>query len=181
MRDQKDAFDSLPRPKTQSKLAMYPYDVSTPFVKNVHIGKDIGLAIAAMSEVMNTAKGMALDCEWKVKFDGNGKKTEWKIGLIQLAYYNNDPNIKQYLLIRTHQLKKLPSSLVSLLSDNSINVVGVNVGGDIARIGRDFGLVRAVSRRRASTVISLGLMARKRDVVPSGNWNESISKGCARV
>ena len=71
----------------------------------------------------------------------------------------------QYPFILTHQLNALPGNLDSLLTDNSIKVVGVNIGGDLARIGRDFGIERAMSRRNKDTFISLGTFARKIDVV----------------
>jgi len=39
--------------------------------------------------------------------------------------------------------------------------VGVNVGGDIARLGRNFGAEMVIAKRKWSTIINLGQYARK--------------------
>jgi hypothetical protein len=44
----------------------------------------------------------------------------------------------------------------------------VNVGGDLARIGREFGAGESIAMRNKETIINLGQCARKRDVVQSG-------------
>ena len=168
LRDQKDEFNKGSTATHGTKTATYPYD--DKFVKIVTSQSDICSAVSAMDMIMNKEKGMALDCEWRVQFYGHGKKNESKVGLIQLAYFNKEQNDrKQYLLIRTHKLDRLPGPLVSLLSSNSVNVVGVNVGGDLLRIGKDFGVQRTLAKRDAKTIISLGVFARKRDVVQSGS------------
>jgi hypothetical protein len=52
--------------------------------------------------------------------------------------------------------------------DDSITIVGVNVGGDLAKIGRDFNLSDVMSDRGEGSVINLGSYARDRDVVQNG-------------
>ena len=169
VREEKDRLNAdVPQRNAQSKMAMYPYNGDSPVIKTVDTAQQINLAVSAIKEIIDNAKGLALDCEWKIEFLGNGMKKEWKISLIQLAYYNTVDNTKQYLLIRPHKMSTLPSSLVSLLVDNSVNVVGVNVGGDLARIGRDFGIESTMAKRNKSTVINLGSYARKRDAVENG-------------
>jgi ribonuclease D len=44
----------------------------------------------------------------------------------------------------------------------------VNVGGNLARIGREFGAEQFISMRKKETIINLGQYAWKRDVVKSG-------------
>jgi hypothetical protein len=73
----------------------------------------------------------------------------------------------QYIFIRTHKLKKLPGPLVSLFAGD-VPIIGVNIGGDLARIGRDFNITDTIGRRPKSSIINLGTNARKRDVVQTG-------------
>eukprot|EP00956_Cyclotella_meneghiniana_P003609 scaffold4428_cov57-Cyclotella_meneghiniana.AAC.1 len=147
----------------------YPYDVTTPYLKIVDKPEDISLAVSSMREIMNTDMGFAFDCEHKVAFNGRGMRTtESKIGLIQIAYFNRHDNDRiHHLFVRTYDKVKLPGPLVSLLSSN-IPVVGVNIGGDLARVGRDFGLEIAIGRRPKESIVNLGTYARKRDVIPNG-------------
>eukprot|EP00956_Cyclotella_meneghiniana_P022745 scaffold43394_cov22-Cyclotella_meneghiniana.AAC.1 len=172
-----EIFESLQNEKKRMNSELpqivaneYPYDPTTPYLKIVSTAVDISLAVSSMREIMNEEKGMALDSEHKVVFNGRGMKThESKIGLIQFAYYNkNESDRIQYLFIRTHNMSKLPGPLVSLLS-SSIPVVGVNVGGDLSRIARDFNIGIAIGRRPKSSIINLGTYARKRDVIQNGS------------
>ena len=119
---------------------------------------------------MNKEIWVALDYEWQVEFYSRPKKKkEYKVGLIQLAYCNKEQNDRvQYLLLCTHKLRKLPGNLVSFLQDNSFPIVAVNIGGDIARIGRDFGVQRTVGMRCEDRIINLGTYARKSNVVQNG-------------
>jgi hypothetical protein len=165
---QREMFNSsLP---LHNEVNPYPYDPNTPYLKIVETVGDISLAISAMVNIMNANKGFALDCEHRVVFNGRGMKTdEYKVGLIQIAYFNqNEDDRIQYLFIRTHNLKKLPPPLVSLLA-GSVPVIGVNIGGDLARLGRDFGVKDDIQRRPKSSIINLGTFARKRDVVQNGS------------
>ena len=50
-----------------------------------------------------------------------------------------------------------------------VNLVGVNVGGDVAQLGRDYNVEDTVAQRKKSTIINLGQYARKRDVVQNGS------------
>ena len=172
LREQKKAFNSSPVPPVPTNNTLYPYDADAikQRLKVVESKDDINQAATAVQFVMNKEKGLALDCEWRVEFLGHGRKNESKIGLIQLAYFNKEQdNRKQYLLIRTHLFDTLPHNLINLLTDNTFNIVGVNVGGDMARIARDFKISSNVwSRRTSNTVINLGMYARKRDVVQNG-------------
>jgi hypothetical protein len=147
----------------------YPFDPETPHLKIISTAEEINLAIASMMEIMDTQKGFALDSEHKVTFNGRGMgKEESKIGLIQIAFFNKSENDRiQYIFIRTHKLKKLPIPLVRLLS-GPVPVIGVNVGGDLARIAHDFDIGHAMGNRPKNTIINLGTYARKRDVIQNG-------------
>ena len=89
LRDQKAKFDSGLVQRTA--LSPYPYDANNPFLQIVSNSAAIRLATAAMLTVTNKGKGMALDCEWRVEFNGCGMRTrEWEICLIQLVYFNKN-------------------------------------------------------------------------------------------
>ena len=86
---------------------------------------------------------IALDTEWVVTRNSTGRITGSKaVALIQVGYID-DEDRSQAILIRTAKFKKkrgirvLPHRLEALLVGN-INIVGVNVSADLARIGRDF-------------------------------------------
>ena len=123
-----------------------------------------------MMSVMNKDLGVAVDCEHRVQFNGRGMRVkEWKVGLIQFAYFNkNTGDRMQFLFVRTHKLKRLPGNVVTFFQHNSFNIVGVNLGGDLSRIGKGFGIERAIAKRKKETIINLGLFARVRDVVQNG-------------
>ena len=147
----------------------YLYDNNTPHLKVVDTRDEISLAVSSMREVMNEEMGFALDSEHKVLFNGRGmRQHEHKIGLIQIAYFNRHANDwKQYLFVRTRDIDRLPGPLISLLA-SSVPIIGVNVGGNLARIAQDFALGEVIGRRPKQTVINLGTYARKRDVIQNG-------------
>ena len=132
--------------------------------------EDIDLTITAMLDVMNTERGLGFDCEWEVDFNAMGKTVKrYKAGLLQFAYFNGNQDDRiQHLFVRTHRTQCLSRGLLSLLSNNSTNLVGVNVGGDLARIGCEFGAEEFITMRKKETIINLGQYARKWDVMQSG-------------
>ena len=171
LREQNEKFNShTSNANPEVEHPQYFFDHATPFLKIVSTKEQIRLAVASMTSVMNHKKGLALDCEWKVEFNGRGMRTEEsKIGLIQFAYCNKNENDRiQVLLIRTHKIKKLPGSLIALLAGSAIPLVGVNIGGDLARIGKDFGISDRIKQRNKSSIVNLGLYARKRDIIQNG-------------
>ena len=63
--------------------------------------------------------------------------------MIQLGYL--EPSLiggmdePRALLLRVHSLPSLPQALVKLLNDETVVLIGRGVGGDIAKMNRDFG------------------------------------------
>ena len=107
---------------------------------------------------------VAVDAEWVVHLTNCGFVGKvGKVALIQLSYYNEAKQIKT-LVLRVHGFKKLPVNLLNIL--RYIPVVGRNVGGDLAKIGRDFEMS---TLHDESTRVELGKMAKDRAVVPSGS------------
>jgi hypothetical protein len=92
-----------------------------------------------------------------------------KTALIQIGYKLQGESLRRALLIRTFKLKELPRQLIGLLLDARLTVSGKQLGGDLAKIARDFTLWRVVNQMRTQgRICELGLMARKRGVVTSG-------------
>ena len=118
---------------------------------------------------------IALDCEWVVLRDSNNRITGSKqVALIQISYINKENKTKVILVCTAKFAKKeghriLPHRLEALLVGTT-NIVGVNVSGDIAKIGRDFNVsaINSVVQKDRPNVINLGLFARERDVVTDG-------------
>jgi hypothetical protein len=133
---------------------------------------------AAIMEVLRlddddtSAVVVGLDLEWNVPMDnwgnviGPGKKT----GLIQIAYKNED-SIK-VVLYQVNRLAKLPPGLVALLEHPKIRFAGCQVGGDIAKTNRDFGL----HMDKDSKAINLAGMALARGICLSGKGLDSVAE-----
>ena len=149
-------------------LPLMPYQSSDVVVlsKTAEINR---FFTAMRNIVAETNKAVAVDAEWKVDLNRDGRPSKsYKVGLIQLCFLDQDGSYK-IGLIRTNKLTRLPTNIISFFKDDSIHIVGVHVGGDLAKIGRDFNLERVMdSRRGGNSVINLGGYARDRDVVQDG-------------
>src|SRR5882762_8366201 len=155
---QLDEFSDLPR-------AVLPEHVSVQICSNVG---EIQTACNSILALLNTLALEAhlllgYDQEWEFqvnKTSGGPQKTV----LVSLAL----PNI--VYLLRVHNLQKLPASLEVILNSSRILKIGRNVGGDFAKLARDFTI--AVPQKRNNSregVVELGAMAKSRNVVSSGN------------
>ena len=119
---------------------------------------EINNAIAAMRTSFGDRKVIGLDCEWKVQYGRHGNQD--KIALMQLSYLDNEDQMR-VLLIMLYRHSKLPDMLEMLLLDTSIKYVGVNVSGDLLKVGRDFQIVDRIRNKVSSqTVVNLGKYAR---------------------
>lgn len=175
LRNEQARLDStVVQPTATGGIPPYPYDTGTPLLKIVTTVKETDIAVPAMLQLMNKECGLAVDCEWKVEHNSAGRPVKThKIALLQFAYCNaNDNDAIHYLFVRTHRTSQLSKSLLSLFSDNSFNIVGVNVSADLKKVQRDFGINsadQALRKRKPETIINLGLYARRRDVVQDGS------------
>ena len=87
LQDQKIQFNS--GVVKESILSPYSYNPSNPFLEIIRKQGETDLAVVVMLRVTNKEKGLALECEWRIKFNNNGRKVkQWKVGLIQLGYFN---------------------------------------------------------------------------------------------
>ena len=90
-----------------------------------------------------------------------------RTALIQIGYKLD--GVRSALLIRTHKLKRLPDQLTALLLDSTITFTGRQLGGDLAKIARDFTVPRVIEKVHSQgRIAELGLMGRKRGVVATG-------------
>ncbi|KAL7493375.1 hypothetical protein ACHAWT_002406, partial [Skeletonema menzelii] len=171
-------FDSL----QQKQQKLDEQRIDTPQINphvtyipaNVKVLKkeEVNSAIAAMWDV---AKGrvIGLDAEWNVTMNRYGGVSETgKVALIQISYISKDDDEITTLLVRTHQMTKLPHRLESLLTGDTFKMVGVNVSADIIKIGKDFN-ISAIKQNKDQkdrpNVINLGPYARARDIVQNGS------------
>ena len=115
---------------------------------------------------------LGLDLEWNVPVNsrgnviGRGKRT----GLIQIAYEQDDGEIEA-VLYQVHHLKKLPLSVVGLLEHQKTKFAGCQVGGDIAKLVRDFNI-----RMNNDKAINLAGMAVSRGFDLNGRGLDSVSQ-----
>ncbi|GBO90611.1 hypothetical protein FisN_19Lh006 [Fistulifera solaris] len=137
----------------------------------IEADKDItmfaGTAMDLMKDRQAEKRIMALDLEWPVHFNNNGRiEGQGKVATIQLSYHTCQGNLDNDIcttVIRVQQTTtKLNATLVRLLSEDSIRFVGVNVAGDVTKLKKDFANMNNVSVNK----IDLRVMARRRGVVP---------------
>jgi len=117
----------------------YEEDSASTFDDN----RDIVTAINSLEQELNSRHEgkhvIGLDAEWNVEMDARGFPTHvGKLALIILAYQEKDSGATKALLLRVHRCGgRLPSQLLSFLKREDTTFVGVNIGGDIAKIGRN--------------------------------------------
>ena len=103
------------------------------------------------------------DQEWGFQTGQTGTGPQ-RTALIQLAL----PSM--VYVIRTFLLKKLPASLQIILTSSRILKVGRNVGGDFAKLERDFSVSLPKKTKGCRPgVIELGALAKAKNAVSNGN------------
>ena len=109
---------------------------------------------------------MSLDAEWDVFKNQRGHVIgSGSVAVIQLGFKLRADGPIRALVIQVHGKKTLPERILALLADPEITFTGRAIGGDLAKIARDF---KCESQTRGAKAIDLGPMARARDVVQSG-------------
>jgi len=98
---------------------------------------------------------IGMDAEWTVTAGPKGR-TSSKLQLLQLS------SRSETLVIHLSRLRSVPHQLRSLLANPSVFKVGKNVGGDAAKLLRDYGV-------KTERYLELGRLASKRQLVPSGS------------
>ncbi|KAL7538489.1 LOW QUALITY PROTEIN: hypothetical protein ACHAXR_008584 [Thalassiosira sp. AJA248-18] len=143
------------------ETANLPEPVYDPgFTKIASTSPDINDAISALRETLGEKKVDGLDCEWKVVFRRRNTGGQDKVALLQLSYIDSEGQMR-VLLLMLYRLNML---------DKSIKCVGVNVSGDLRKVGRDFQIiVEEMNRRIGANVVNLGKFARVRAVVQNGS------------
>lgn len=171
VREQQNMYDSHVVPSGKDPVSATPlYNPSQLLIKLAHGQAEIGRVINAMREEMK-GHAVGLDAEWNMVLDSRGIQTgRGRIQLIQIAYRNQDDAIR-VLLLSVGDLKSLPDNLQNLLLDENIQIVGNKVSGDLIYIGLDFGIeaIKSVDQKKRKNVVNLGMYARLRNVVPTGN------------
>jgi hypothetical protein len=105
---------------------------------------------------------VGFDMEWD--FSITQSESSRKTALVQIALPNT------VYLLRICQLKRLPVSLQVILTNNRVIKIGRNVGGDLAKLAREFPEYQPTHRGKAlEGVIELGAFAKAKNVVTNGN------------
>ena len=173
---QQQKFDAMSNEKP-SDMPIYPYEKLT--VQVASTPKRINSIITALREDVKEGGRIGLDAEWNRIVNSRGMQIgNSKIQVIQIAYRNSDGDLI-VLVLKMGDMNKLPGRLEALLIDDSIDIFGTNVSGDLKRIGTDFNVpdIRSTEQKDRKNVHNLGTYASKRDKVPNGNASlELIAK-----
>lgn len=163
---------------TASDLPSYDYGSIVVYLiekfDECNINRKINAMLVDMKE-----KIIGLDAEWNCDADARGMpESSSKILTIQIAYRNRQGKITVFIF-RTGKWNKLPARMGSLLCNDSVQIAGVNVSGDLKRIGKDFNVseMKAVEQKTRPNVHNLGTYARQRDVIQDAKHGSMVLLG----
>jgi hypothetical protein len=149
-----DEFGDLP-------MLSLPSDV-TPLVCNTEAEIESAcLEILGLLVDDNSKLHIGFDMEWEFNTEGYSFGSQ-KTALIQIALS------KIVYLLQVYVLKKLPSALQTILKSLQIMKIGRNVGGDLAKLSRDFPDFTYDPNTHKKGVIELGCLASDKNVVSLG-------------
>jgi 3'-5' exonuclease len=147
-------FEDLPR-------LTLPSDVM-PVVCNTEPEIDsVCLDILGLLNDGNSKLHVGFDMEWEFNIE-SGSFGSQKTALVQIALP------KVVYLLRVFTLKKLPSSLQTILKSLQILKIGHNVGGDLAKLACDFQDFDYHPGTHKKGIIELGHLASEKNAVSSG-------------
>lgn len=149
-------FPDLPR------LSL-PSDVSTVVCSTE---AEIESACLSIVELVNTTNidsklCIGFDMEWEFSLEP-GSSGAQKTALVQLALPHT------IYLLRVYLLKKLPGALQTILLSTQVLKIGRNVGGDFAKLSRDFSNFSYIPQSKKG-IVELGKLASEKNAVASGN------------
>ncbi|KAJ7835696.1 ribonuclease H-like domain-containing protein, partial [Mycena leptocephala] len=106
---------------------------------------------------------VGFDMEWEFSEARFSRKTK-RTALIQIARHTT------VFLLRVHLLQTLPSSLLTIICSPQIVEIGRNIGGDLAKLSRDFPQYKCPEKVNGKLpgVIELGAFAKSKNAVPKG-------------
>ena len=135
-------------------------------MKDIDIESKVFAARNCVASLPIEQRVMSLDAEWDTTKNKRGSITgTGKVAVIQLSFRTQADGEVHALVLHVHSKKTLPQALLDLFTDKGIWFTGRNIGGDLKRIGKDFG---CLSLMNGMHVVELGKMARTRDVVSCG-------------
>ena len=118
-----------------------------------------------------SSAAVSIDAEWRMLKNSYGYIVgPDKMAVITVACSDPEGDTVRVHIFQVYEFKgrSLPVQLMNLIADERTKKVGVNVGGDLAKIGRDFNCQDEMSAVPDENIINLGLYARRRDVVQNG-------------
>ena len=123
---------------------------------------------AAIQSLIGNGSSVAIsiDAEWRVLKNAHGYIIgPDKMAVIIAAYSDPEGGNIRVHIFQAHEFKgrSLPIQLMNLIADERIKKVGVNVGGDLAKIGRDFNCQDEIAAIPEENIVNLGLAGRHGD------------------
>lgn len=157
-------------------IGLIPYPFQRDVVTIASTDTEMNEAIDALRENIGPAKVVGFDTETKVELNERRMPTgiRSRTGLFQLAYRDKSNNLR-VLFLRMCKLGAIPHRVIQFFREDSITLVGVNIGGDLSYIRKDYPeMDQVIKSRQESSNVSLGTYARKRDVVQTGTVGLSV-------
>ncbi|KAL7491648.1 hypothetical protein ACHAWT_002097 [Skeletonema menzelii] len=167
VREQQEKYNKSTQ-QTEASIPSYPFEKLD--VHKATSAPEINAKVMAMKDVIGSNKILGFDTEWNRLCRSYGAQYgRSRIQWIQIAYRDDKKNVG-VLLLWVGGLKKLPSSLETLLCDDTLTFVGNKVSTDLKFVGEDFQIhgLTSVDQNERENVKNLGVFARVRDVVQSG-------------
>jgi hypothetical protein len=149
-----------------------------PSIRYAHTITDINSSVDAMLSLLQQETHskivVALDCEWDIYHNSRGSiVSSGKIATIQIGYKIEEDYGS--LVFSVHHLNTLPAWLLSFLENSFVSFVGINVKGDLSKIGHDFSILQLISNiKDQGRCINLGIFAREQDVIMHGSVSLEI-------
>ena len=167
-----DRLDEATSTENASNADADPIDLSHVTVSRGATA--INSSSAAIQSLIGNGSSVAIsiDAEWRVLKNAHGYITgPDKMAVIIAAYSDPEGGTVRVHIFQVYEFKgrSLPIQLMNLITDERIKKVGVNVGGDLAKIGRDFNCQDEIATIPEENIVNLGLYARRRDVVQNGS------------
>ena len=162
-------------PKTYEYLHPY-YNEANVEVLSDHTAA--GVAAKGILDIVGSSGAVGVDAEWDMLGPDGRCLKDAKPAVLQISYYSrllnkDDDNVAyaagktiKTLVLQCHKWSTLPPP-VTLLLMSVRAIVGVNAGGDVAKLVRHFDLNNEEAQLKKN-VLNLGKYSRERGAVPSG-------------
>ena len=120
----------------------------------VHVLKNIQQCNLKLEKFIDgSVEAVGIDCEW----DFGGANVQGAVAIVQIS------GVDETLILQVGVMNAVPAALISLLANERIFKVGRNVGGDVAKLIRDFNLTV-----EAKSILELGKFSKTKGAIVNG-------------